>query len=792
MSLFGCKYYSLLTILCFWPREVALLPHSSTHALKNHINLLTKICPLVLERSKHKLIHVTTIHPEFDSTALIHNLHNALIPTLHANSVQPMGPQFIETEPKTMLFILDNFNNILNLILGSQNFGKVDTAATSFRVPKNASESLVGEQEAFNLPTFCIHLEVELKLIFMNPTSPCDENFTISDIQLQEDSHLSESLFDQVRGLSQNNVWNSRNYLIFYVASAFQVPQILEENSHGAVDRIYSLRYVFRFMWRMFKGQKTLICLREACYRYDPFFEKIQEYVKGGEDVFFDFSWHSMNDKPLTYSMVDLEPFSLDYGLKDYCAANTVVPFLIAILHVAASRNCRLHQFSDDVHFIKDPFSSLDTLTHLEHLELGLKYGVDLHVTGIGLGNLANLRDFDVTPTTESCQLTFRLPRKGYVPQDVVPFYSFSLTVWIFITVTLLIFALVHYTLVITYINMFCRSDAGESMLGHELFPTLMTIYRYALGIGQPRLIMVELMVGKIVFLIVVFSMMILITLFQSGMFSLLSSRVRYRDIDTFKDIEDSEFVLQSSCIEIDAQFLGDESEFGWIRQKLTDSFKFICEKYYTLSLFIDDDDDILLNETLIDTDEKNLVTREVDAMLKSDAFLTRMSTKYTELNDLVYKHHSTKKEYEFHIARERLLSYPFMYFMPRNGFYREVLNDALFRLMETGILYLEIAETTPVDFSKYRARENDDEARPFTLTDLRLAFFLLFIGWALAENVLSHNYLLPQRRQHHFFKLKNFFVCKRSDFSGHLIMTRFPPDPPGSNQVNPPDFGAI
>lgn len=66
------------------------------------------------------------------------------------------------------------------------------------------------------------------------------------------------------------------------------------------------------------------------------------------------------------------------------------------------------------------------------------------------------------------------------------------------------------------------------------------------------------------------------------------------------------------------------------------------------------------------------------------------------------------------------------------------------------------------------------------------------FVLYFAAENVLSHNYLLPQRRQHHFFRLKNFFVCKRSDFSGHLIMTRFPPDPPGSNQVNPPDFGAI
>ncbi|XP_072157405.1 uncharacterized protein [Bemisia tabaci] len=437
-----------------------------------------------------------------------------------------------------------------------------------------------------------------------------------------------------------------------------------------------------------------------------------------------------MNHKPLTYSMVDLDPFYFDGMVHDVCASVLVVPFLLALTQVATSRNCRLYPISEDVHFIKDPFSSLDTLTHLEHLEFGLKYGVDLHVTGTGLGNLANLRDFDTSPTIESCQLTFRLPRKGYVPQDVVPFYSFSLTVWIFIIVTLLILALVHYTLVITHMSIFYRSDTEESTLGHELFPTLMTIYRYTLGIGQPRLILVELMVGKIVFLIIVFLMMVLITLFQSGMFSLLSSRVRFRDIDTFKEIEESDFVVQSSGIEIDAQFLGDESEFGWIRHKLTDSFKFICEQHYRPVLFVVDDDDPWLNQTLIDTDDKNVVMREVDTMLKSDAFLTRMTTKYTELHDLVYMDHATKKVYEFHIARERLLSYPFMYFMPRNGFYHEVVNDILFRRMEMGILHQEAAHFTPMDFSKYRARENNDEARPFTLTDLRLAFFLLVIGW--------------------------------------------------------------
>ncbi|CAH0395181.1 unnamed protein product [Bemisia tabaci] len=629
-----------------------------------------------------------------------------------------------------MLFILDDFSNILNLILSSQNFGKVGIPATSLQNPKKVLRSLDGKLEAFNLPKFCVHLEAEFKPIIMDPRRPCDENITISDIQLQGDSHLSEALFNQIRGLSQNNVWNSRNYLIFYVVSTFQVPQILEENSRRAGDPIHSLSFAFRFIWRLFKGQKTLICLREACYRYDPFFEKIHEYVGGGgEEEFFDFSWFSMNRKPFTYSVVFLTPFDFDATVSDICAATTISPLLDVAWYFEDTRDGNVKGIPKaDFNFNKDALYSFDSSTHRKHLEFGLKYGVDLLAIGAGLGNLANLRDYDISPALESCKLTFRLPRKGFMPQEVVPFYCFSLALWIFVIVTLLILALIHHALVIANINIFSRSNVEES---HELFPTLMTIFRYALGIVQPRLIMVELMVGKIFFLIVVFSMMILITLFQSGMFSLLSSRVRYSDIDTFKEIEESDLVVQSSGIDIDAQFLGDGSEFDWIRQKLTDGFKFRCDRHWVYVHSIDDDID--LNETFIGFDEENLVRREVDAMLESNAFLIRMTTKYTELQDLMYMDLSTKKEYEFHIPRERLLSYPLMYFMPRNGFYHEVVNDVLLHMVEMGLFNDGIGTSLALDFSRYQAREDKIKARPFNLTDLRLAFVSLVIGWVLS-----------------------------------------------------------
>lgn len=129
------KFHFLMIIQFFWSGQAALHLHSRIPG-QNHTVFLTKVCPLMLESSKNKCIQIVTVTSEFDTTALIHNLHTTLIPTLHVNDLQAMKPQFANVAPKTMLFLLDDLSDVLNFILGSQNFGKEMVTIT----PPNAPE----------------------------------------------------------------------------------------------------------------------------------------------------------------------------------------------------------------------------------------------------------------------------------------------------------------------------------------------------------------------------------------------------------------------------------------------------------------------------------------------------------------------------------------------------------------------------------------------------------------------------------------------------------------------------
>lgn len=753
------RFYCSLLVFCIFLGEAAIHYHPPSPVLKEYTTFLTKVCPLMLYKSNHKLIHIINFSPKFDSTALIRTLHDTVTPTLQVTDIHAMSPQFTDTEPKTMLFIVDDLSSILNVILGSQHLGKVGAAASLENI-EEMSKFLNGTQQPFSLPNFCIHHVGELNLSFMDPTRPCDENLYVSESHVRDHSILPDTLFNQVRGLHMSNVWNSRSYLIFYVLSTSQAPQISGENTLQGDELMYSIRFLFKAMWRFYRGQKTLICLKEVCFRYDPFFELIQIYEGENDDKFFDFSWYSMNGKKLSSSILDLRPFHFDAIVNDLCTVNSFIPIYQIMWMLVMRRggdleiklieespesspdklmgNMHAHQYVSLLTISQDSQrdsnlenSPSNLSSHLDYLEYGMKFGVDLWIFAGGSVNLENLHGFEITPTLESCQLTVRLPRKGYVPQDVAPFYCFSPTLWIFVIITIFIFALANYLLSYAHTDIFRSTESEDATMDPGSLSTAMTIYMYILGIGLPRVTAIELMTGKIVFFVIVFSMMIFITLFQSGMFSLLSSQVRYEDIDTLKAIEESDLVVQSSDLGMDAQFLGNDSEFNWIRQRLTDGYQFKSDKKCLNLRSLD------INANLsgmnYNIDERCLARAEIDTMLKSNAFLTRMSTKYTELKDLIYFDPVTESKYEFHIVQERLKSYPLTYFMQRNSFYTDTLNDKLFRLVESGFGSGIFGRVVVMDFKHFEEREDDEVLRPFTMTDLRLAFVCLAIGWVLS-----------------------------------------------------------
>ncbi|CAH0383345.1 unnamed protein product [Bemisia tabaci] len=627
------------------------------------------------------MIHILTYNPEFDISTLLLNLHKARIPTLQVNNAQAFKSIFADTKPKTMLFMLNDLSDILNLILGSQNFGKeaftTITPNSSVTCPLNSK----GKQQPFSLPNFCINHGVEPFGILPR-----------FRIEFPRDGGFDQ--LDAVR-------------VQIHVAHIQRA-----ENSDLFGTRMLPLRSIFR------RDPKIRVGKSRAILRFFVAFDERQ-----------DFHLHDRR-KPLV---------RMRFRVEDDCTRNNVIYHAIGWL--VSSRNGTLNSLPPQLEGFINAISPSDP----GRLEYGLKYGVDMHFTGSGAG-LANRQGLDASPPLASCQLVFRLPRKGYVPQYVTPFYCFSPSLWIFVFLTFLLFTLVHYALVRARGRLFEPSNDEEAK-DHELFPTLMTIYKYILGISQPRLVLIEMMTGKIVFLVIVFSMLILITLFQSMMFSLLSSRVRYEDIDTLEGIEESDMVVQSSDIEMDVRFFGDEPGFDWIKRRLTDGYNFKCPLENMLELGPIDFDPFNpggkladINETSdfdltpVDTNETRLARREVGTMLKSDAFLYRMTTKYADLKDFVYLDLETRTPYEFHIARERVMSYPLVYFTLRNSFYSDAVNDLLSRLLEGGGFSADvIGQYIVLDHKRFEERENDGAPRPFTLTDLMLAFDALVAGWVLS-----------------------------------------------------------
>ncbi|CAH0392961.1 unnamed protein product [Bemisia tabaci] len=366
-------------------------------------------------------------------------------------------------------------------------------------------------------------------------------------------------------------------------------------------------------------------------------------------------------------------------------------------------------------------------LQNSRNFELGLKYGVA--VLGVEVaGIFASLKDdFDVSPAIETCQLSILVPRKGFVPQYFAIFYCFSPTVWIFVWVTFTFLITVHRAFVFIQQKYFLHVNTNED--NNDATPTVMTIYRYILGISQPRLVLIELLTGKIIFFNIVFPTMVLTTLFLSGMVTLLNERIRYHDMNTLDEIKQADLLVQSSDLFDDLMLLADQP-FDWIEQKLSDTFLFRCARLDCV--FEDDVEKFMKNISLNDEDDETKLARgEVDAILKSDAFLARTPTQLSKYNNELFFDESTGRVYEFHRVEEYIYSYPKVLLMLRNNFYREEINDGIMRYVESGILGSMTDSTRQrvlQNFQHSQEEEIGGKPKPFSMTDLKIAFICLVI----------------------------------------------------------------
>ncbi|CAH0382947.1 unnamed protein product [Bemisia tabaci] len=297
---------------------------------------------------------------------------------------------------------------------------------------------------------------------------------TIRDLDLEEGSILSDDIIKHVDGLYTNKVWNCENYLIFYLQRAeYQSPNCSPEAQRDGFEGVNAhskLLFVFKFMWRMFKGQRTLICMNTTCQKYDPFNEKIIQYAGMDDEKFFDFSWHSMNGKKMIAAIHSLAYYAIDTNF------NTVVDNSLWFVHaISVATSWR----NGSVYYVLAHGDDVVDAQENEILLTGLKYGVDVLAADINIKVFRNFEYYDASTYLDSCQLVFITPRAEFIPQYIAVFNCFSSTTWMYVLLTLIVFTLIHIMFFKVERNEFPPLYREEELPSPQSLSTLLTIVRF-------------------------------------------------------------------------------------------------------------------------------------------------------------------------------------------------------------------------------------------------------------------------------------------------------------------------
>ncbi|CAH0383110.1 unnamed protein product [Bemisia tabaci] len=328
----------------------------------NHdVTLPYRTCLNTVLQSKQAFFYVVDFNTNPLVPLLIHLLHDASIKTVFLTDPENLAFLSTSSHTKNVIFSLENIGEMMSLILDSaskQTRLEIYSIFNETRQqgPKKLSQTVnIEGGKNQNQTQFCIKVEGML----LDPgMKVCDEEVNMEWKDLEDTSMLTDAIFNFTRGLYNHNIWNSNNNLIFMLDkfSQYQMshnesnvpsnkrPQNSTVGGSKTVidDRQEILVFCFKFIWRFFRGLKTVICYRESCKRYDPFRKEIISYNGAEFESYFDFSWSDMQNKTV--------PFLLDYGTDaaiEYTLWVYWENFAVEILeHLQTVLNCTVEQKS--------------------------------------------------------------------------------------------------------------------------------------------------------------------------------------------------------------------------------------------------------------------------------------------------------------------------------------------------------------------------------------------------------------------------------------------------------------
>ncbi|CAH0383462.1 unnamed protein product [Bemisia tabaci] len=702
---------------------------------KSQISLAFSICKQIAIRTEVRLFYTVEIHSNPLSTQLIRNLHEASIQTIATTHYSKSSSTVVTEQSKNIIFVLKDIQELFDLLfctISQPKSAKLNEEKVSG--PEIDGRG-TGHQMEKILPRYCI--KIDNRSLTPEKGKTCFKTVSITSTELEDSSTLSDEVFHATRGLYFNKIWNFKNHLIIFLTNFGLGPRKSSSNffqnktlKSVELDTSSNLHFCFRFFWRFFKSQKTVICHLRGCEKYDPFMENLISYSGDADETFFDFSWKNMRGKPVGTSRqgIEDEVFNVAHG-PTWILHNDFITNLLESLETIV--NCTIKDYYD---YHDAPPLEIDE---------GLKYDIDLFSFGTGIISAdTDFSKFDFSISIGCGSLCIATPHSVFMSQGLVIFKSFTPVAWAFISITIVIFVLVQYIFQQMQSGFFYRLYTDAEIDNYRDTSSWLTVYAYFICGSPPSLQLGHLSTGKIIFIIFSFSAIIISTVFLSGMTTLLSSRVVYPEIDAINTLVSSDLFIQS--FEVlntgDMYDVFDQlNQSEVLKSKLLDSFKFdydsIVESTFSdnFSFFGRDGDELFKSEKALGNRLHEAV-ENVRSLATTDAFLISLPFSSTPRKSLRIRHFNRTQWFEYHLMEECLITYPLIFPFLKQSFFFEILKQMVARYIEGGLVerILERMLRDELRLELPGTMENG-EPRAFGLNDLQSAFIGLAIGLFLS-----------------------------------------------------------
>ncbi|CAH0389895.1 unnamed protein product [Bemisia tabaci] len=707
-------------------------------------SLAIDVSKKIVDVTDLRLLYVIKIDPDETFTHFIQALHGSSIQTIAISHPSTITSSVLTDRSKNIIFILDDVDQLFDLIFytisRSEPFESNHEKVKAFKT----NEVHNGCDFNWTMPRYCI--ETDKVYNWLGRREDCSHKINIRSSELEDGSNVSDSVHNTTRDLYWNKIWNFRNHLIFVLknfgqGSEMSMPKSVQTETLGDYETGLheSLTFCFKFFWRFFKGQRSIICLSGICKKYDPFKEIIISYRGNTDETFFDFSWKNMYQKPLGV-------FFDWFRVNDYSKiipSSPINGWMVipgALLdECKSSLNYTLRYFEE----IED-----DLVNSNFRIEDVPRFGVDMIFFRPGImWKGADFSKYDFSIGYDISAVCIATPHSGYMPQSLVIFQGFKPVVWFFIAVTIVIFCAMQFLFQYAQSELFYRLYTNAEIDHYRDSSSLLTVFAYFICGSPPSLRLGQLHTGKILFVIFSFSSIIISTVFLSGMTTLLSDRVMYPEIDSLKSLEESNLLIQiadgfkDDILKILEQL--DQTET--LKSKVVDSFTF-----YTNMII---GDDAFSNLTLAPpfdyTEHKYIlptkneiygnvneeVLENVRSVGETDAFLVEVPFSSSSKENLRIRNILTYEWFNYHLVRDCMMTYPVMIPFMRGSFYFETVNWMLAQYFENGLarrLLDDFEQNCRICLEEPEV-EDSGEPRPFTMNDLQSAFIGLSIGLFLS-----------------------------------------------------------